>query len=220
MRPNKVCKIDNCTSPVSGRGYCSKHYQRLRRHGDPQVLMKPRTLPDSITPCAVEGCERYAQAKGMCFAHYQRVRRTGTPGPAQLIHEPRTADDTERRCSKCTRTLPVSKFPPDPRNRTVRLSICYACQTIRDRNAARVRRYGMTTAEYDALLVSQGGVCAVVGCGSSHRLVIDHCHASSAVRGIICDRCNVVLGRVEDTTQLLHGLAEYLGNHHETVTSH
>lgn len=220
MKPKKTCQIPDCPSPVAGKGYCSKHYQRLRRHGDPLALLKPRTLPDSVTPCAVDGCVRYSEARGMCKSHWQRWKRTGDAGPPGFLRAPRSAGDTERVCSACARTLPVSKFPPDPRNRTVRLSICYACRTIRDREAARVRRYGITTAEYDALLASQGGVCAVVGCGSSHRLVIDHCHASGIVRGIICDRCNVVLGRVEDTPQLLRGLAEYLSNHHETMTSH
>lgn len=31
----KFCIIDGCDRPHSGRGYCSSHYGRLRRHGDP-----------------------------------------------------------------------------------------------------------------------------------------------------------------------------------------
>ena len=30
----KICDADNCDNPAIGLGYCSKHYARLRRHGD------------------------------------------------------------------------------------------------------------------------------------------------------------------------------------------
>lgn len=34
----KVCSIESCTSLVSCRGWCEKHYQRWRKHGDPIFL--------------------------------------------------------------------------------------------------------------------------------------------------------------------------------------
>lgn len=32
---DSTCSIDDCTNPRNGRGYCSKHYYRLRMNGDP-----------------------------------------------------------------------------------------------------------------------------------------------------------------------------------------
>lgn len=39
----KNCKIDNCSSPVKGRGWCTKHYLRWWRHGDPLELVSHST---------------------------------------------------------------------------------------------------------------------------------------------------------------------------------
>jgi Recombination endonuclease VII len=47
-------------------------------------------------------------------------------------------------------------------------------------------------------------------CGKEARTVFDHCHATDKFRGWLCDRCNRVLGSVEDNSRLLHDMAEYL----------
>jgi hypothetical protein len=50
MKPKKrtepFCKVEGCGSLwYGGRGYCAKHYIRLRKHGDPLVERKPGWLP-------------------------------------------------------------------------------------------------------------------------------------------------------------------------------
>ena len=35
-----ACVIDGCDKPVFGHGWCSKHYTRWRRHGDPRPTRK------------------------------------------------------------------------------------------------------------------------------------------------------------------------------------
>lgn len=48
-------------------------------------------------------------------------------------------------------------------------------------------------------------------CNEFHlRIVFDHCHVGGHFRGWICDRCNRVLGLVNDLPGLLEGLATYL----------
>lgn len=36
----KICKFKDCSNKVMGRGYCSKHYYRLRKFGDPSILSR------------------------------------------------------------------------------------------------------------------------------------------------------------------------------------
>lgn len=42
------------------------------------------------------------------------------------------------------------------------------------------------------------------------RLVIDHCHATSKFRGLLCIECNFMLGNMKDSPELLRKAADYL----------
>ncbi len=82
----------------------------------------------------------------------------------------------------------------------------------RERNSARSRAnhlkdcYDLSPAEYEVLLVTQSGVCAIceqpetltnlwTGCVRS--LTVDHDHTTGQVRGLLCTRCNRRLGLLE-----------------------
>lgn len=87
-----------------------------------------------------------------------------------------------------------------------------------ERNFAQKLRYyyNMTPEEYDELLKSQGGTCAI--CPRSDILCVDHDHnccpgkrsCGSCIRGILCTGCNQGLGRFNDNHELLLRAAEYL----------
>lgn len=67
-----MCSIAECGDAVKARGWCSKHYQRWVKHGDP-AYSPPQTR------CSVNGCERPHKGHGLCKLHYRRVRATGSP---------------------------------------------------------------------------------------------------------------------------------------------
>lgn len=77
-------------------------------------------------------------------------------------------------------------------------------------------RYRVSKEQYDLLLIAQNGVCRI--CNqfktnkNSSRLVLDHCHATGKVRGLLCDNCNKGLGQFADDPELLIKAAEYLKN--------
>jgi hypothetical protein len=50
-------------------------------------------------------------------------------------------------------------------------------------------------------------------CGSSEALAIDHCHATKAVRGLLCRACNSGLGHFRDNPALLLTATLYLEGH-------
>lgn len=79
--------------------------------------------------------------------------------------------------------------------------------------------YGISDDQYAAILKAQGGHCAcceAVTGARGRRLSVDHCHAeaertgATTVRGLLCDRCNMVLGLVKDSTLVLGRLGAYL----------
>lgn|SRR5262245_9040289 len=59
--------------------------------------------------------------------------------------------------------------------------------------------YGITAEDFDAMLAAQEGKCA--GCGAvfegACRAVVDHCHATGKVRGLLCHGCNLTVGFLE-----------------------
>jgi hypothetical protein len=69
-------------------------------------------------------------------------------------------------------------------------------------------RYGLTRKEYDALLVSQSGRCAI--CGEAKPLEVDHNHAGGKVRGLLCHGCNVAVGLINDKSEIAVAMSEYL----------
>lgn len=91
----------------------------------------------------------------------------------------------------------------------------YHANKDRARAARILRQYGLTIADYDAMLEAQGGGCAICGAvevegdrTSFHH--VDHCHASGKVRGVLCRHCNNGLGHFRDDPSLLRAAAKYL----------
>ncbi len=78
------CSIEGCSSPVQALGYCTKHYTRIRRYGDPlKVQRQPRS-----GVCEVDGCEDPIRARRLCGRHYQNLVSTGETGPAERQRRP------------------------------------------------------------------------------------------------------------------------------------
>src|SRR5262245_61146757 len=73
------------------------------------------------------------------------------------------------------------------------------------------RRYGLSPAEYDALLAEQGGACAICRKRPKGRLCVDHCHLTGTVRGLLCRKCNTALGYLKDDQASLVAALAYLG---------
>lgn len=73
--------------------------------------------------------------------------------------------------------------------------------------------YGITLAEYEALLVEQDGKCAICGQKDEYfNLAVDHCHGTNRVRGLLCVGCNRGIGIFRDSPDLLMKAVEYLKN--------
>jgi hypothetical protein len=147
-----------------------------------------------------------------------------------------------RVCSKCDTWLAAAHFRSAPRGRGGLHSICRPCTAkyAREKYAenpelhreaslkwyrnnpekARLRRrshtlkanYGLTIEQFDAMLASQGGRCAICRCDEPRGVNwhVDHDHATGKVRAILCHPCNVTLGNVGDSPDLLMAMAAYL----------
>ncbi|MDN5516464.1 MAG: endonuclease VII domain-containing protein [Pseudomonas sp.] len=84
-----------------------------------------------------------------------------------------------------------------------------------ERWAAYIKRtYGLEAEQFQQMLDSQGGVCAICRqeCNRSttSRMCVDHDHATGKIRGLLCFQCNVGLGKFKDDKALLSAAIEYL----------
>lgn len=85
------------------------------------------------------------------------------------------------------------------------------------RRAERRRRseYGLSGEDYARMVTEQGGNCAI--CGAAGNLVIDHCHATGRVRGLLCNNCNAGLGMFGDAATRVREAAEYLTREYNSM---
>lgn len=88
----------------------------------------------------------------------------------------------------------------------------YASASIKEKNYNRnlMRNFGITRLEFDDMVKTQGGVCAIRGCGVSQDLVVDHCHTTKVIRGVLCRQHNAALGKFNDSVKGLQAAMDYL----------
>lgn len=85
------------------------------------------------------------------------------------------------------------------------------------RKAQRLKVFGLTLQEFNQMMESQDHRCAI--CGFRETIdpklfpVVDHCHATGRVRGLLCMQCNQGLGKFKDQPRLLYAAAAYLLSH-------
>jgi recombination endonuclease VII len=89
--------------------------------------------------------------------------------------------------------------------------------TEKAKEKARAKRlmdnYKLTVEKYDAILAYQNGVC--YACQQpepvkGRRLSVDHDHSTGLVRGLLCSRCNPIIGKLERAF-LRYGLRKVVG---------
>lgn len=74
-RSGRSCSIESCPAPAFGRGWCSMHYARWRKYGDPLHPVQRYTRQGET--CSVEGCDAKPRGLGMCSKHADRFRTHG-----------------------------------------------------------------------------------------------------------------------------------------------
>ena len=128
-----------------------------------------------------------------------------------------------KKCTKCKKVKPLSAFSKHASCKGGRHSQCKECRsahvkakyagngdakqaaTNRQRRFAYLLRHNwnMTIDDYMRMFDAQNGVCAICGQpeltkhnnGQVRRLAVDHDHTTGAIRGLLCNNCNNMLGR-------------------------
>ena len=67
----RLCSVIGCSSNYLAKGFCSKHYQRNERYGDPTHVV--------VRICSVAGCNKKHKGLGYCVNHLIHYRNHGDP---------------------------------------------------------------------------------------------------------------------------------------------
>lgn len=81
------------------------------------------------------------------------------------------------------------------------------------------RMYGISRETYERMLQEQGGVCAVcckpestLRKGKLCELSVDHNHTTGEVRKLLCNKCNIALGMMDECPDRIRQLANYINS--------
>ncbi len=73
-------------------------------------------------------------------------------------------------------------------------------------------KFGITLDQFNEMAKAQNNTCLICQQPevNGNRLSVDHCHKTGKIRGLLCDGCNVGLGRFKDSPELLEKARRYL----------
>lgn len=138
-----------------------------------------------------------------------------------------------KECSTCSLAKPYEYFYRKPRyeqyldSAAGRSHDCKSCTLAKRKeyyeknkqkcddantNSRFKKSYGIDLNQYNQLFSNQNGCCAVCEQHQtelSRKLVVDHCHSSQIVRGLLCHSCNTALGLLKEKTKTMHNLINY-----------
>lgn len=134
---------------------------------------------------------------------------------------------TEKVCKTCKEVKPLSEFY---NNRSMPDGLGFQCKPCnrvsnkkwrdkyperhdRARRSSRfMKKYGITLLEWEEMYKDQGGVCLL--CGEipteKDQLVVDHCHTTGRVRGLIHRTCNNGIGFFGESEEKIMQAIVYL----------
>lgn len=136
-----------------------------------------------------------------------------------------------KKCTKCGEEKPLDAFYAHGGKRTSEGYLNPSCKSCVNKQSmewakknpekvAQHRRkrnlktkYGLSVEQYEEMAAEQNNTCFICGCTHSRRrLNVDHCHKTGTVRKLLCDKCNMAIGLLEDDTTRLEKARKYLEN--------
>ncbi|AQX82044.1 hypothetical protein BWO91_06290 [Plantibacter flavus] len=158
-------------------------------------------------------CRGCGQRKPLDLFRRQAANRTGASHyckscGSQRSREARESDPLFAERRRAYRSANADKLRDAARNR-------YRADPLRAKVSTwRNQGIEMTAEQYRAMHADQQGACAIcrkTEAQNGKALAVDHDHETGRVRGLLCDQCNIALGRFQDSPENLRRALDYLG---------
>lgn len=143
----------------------------------------------------------------------------------------RSTDGLQPRCRHCQRKMDQDryrknakeikerrkkKYLSDPESERQRSLKWYHLNHKKARDTTILRRHGIRHEQYQSMSRAQKQACAI--CNSipdNQHLCIDHDHVTGSIRGLLCRKCNLLIGCAGDSIERLRVAIEYLAHWQE-----
>lgn len=204
------CSADDCSAFASKKGMCDIHYRRFVDHGHTNRVRR-------------EGKSEIRQHE--YFKNWEYLKRNGLLEDVWHDFSVFIADVGDRPSKNHRAYKPNQDAVYGPGNfewRPTRNSEDFDVARLERKKhdpeqAVLKRYYGITQAEYDALLKKQNGTCAVCDStgdnsvkGGQQALSVDHDHKTGEIRGLLCRKHNFAIGQIDDDPKVAERILWYL----------
>lgn len=139
-------------------------------------------------------------------------------------------ENVNRICKKCNIEKALTNFSKNKLCLNGREHECRQCATIRKNKWERVElrkrkaiylryKFKLTIDEYEQMQLAQNNLCAICYQNETNvdkrwnklrDLAVDHCHRTGTIRALLCTKCNILLGTVNDNVSILENAIKYL----------
>lgn len=130
----------------------------------------------------------------------------------EFMQNPKYRKGIQKYCSaNCQARFWRESHPDKAKESTKKYRKSHATEVaLKLRKGTLKRKYGITLDEYNDMLKTQNGKCAICHEEKNETLCVDHDHKTGKVRGLLCTHCNHVVGFAKDNIKILDETIKYL----------
>ncbi len=209
------CAAENCEKPVHCKGFCRPHYQRLTAHG------RLNKLKDNRTKHPLYMTWNANRQRGGFVKEWNDDFWNDKSGDTRLVRLKLNEPFGPNNFKLELLFKPLENETDIDRRKRQRKQ-----KSLNDPNMYRSLNYkynfGLSLEEYEIKLKVQNYVCAICeqpetvtykDTGVVKNLAVDHCHITNKIRDLLCSKCNLFVGKLEDNIAILNKFTNYIEKH-------
>lgn len=221
------CIVEGCGRPQHTKSLCNTHYRRKLKYGhlDPTRPADWGAMQKHPLYHAYKGMMKKGGHVIICQSwkdDFQSFVKDMGDKPDPRCTLKRDSESLPYNKSNCYWKIPVrDRVFAESKAEYQRKYI----QKMRDDDPDRFhdydfkRNFGISLKKYNEMLDDQNDVCAICNnkeiaknpvTGEIRRFAVDHCHKTGKIRGLLCTKCNMILGGANDSIDIFKAAIQYL----------